>query len=299
MVKILWVFLPRIQQWAGNMDYLFISIAAIILIAIGFFLGIKLTSKAWVISESTLKNEIQFLQNSYLAKVAQEISFEITLRDSAAMQDCIDRLHPQIQTAQDEKEHQKALLQVLAIEFPQITDFDLLDPSLPLHTGGFESIETNDLIDRYQKIIQILYSANGNRIIKEVRNRWKEGRDYRKDNTDFYKISIAMSIFHAYLYSQDILNTTSNINDLLSKSSFKTQDFEIWKSSSEPFNPEDKYCVQYKNSDEVLGWTTSSESLFYYHYWRRNKNDVEETIFAPEAVYKRFQPIKDIMSLNL
>ena len=280
------------------MDYLFIIIAAIILIAIGFFLGIKLTRTAWTTSEFKLKKEIQFLQNSYLAKVAQEISFEITLRDPVAMQECIDRLHPQIQTAQDEKEHQKALLQVLAIEFPQITDFDLLDPSLPLNTGGFEYIETKDLIDRYQKIIQILYSANGNRVIKEIRSQWKEGRDYRKDNSDFYKISLAMSIFHEYLFSQGIPNNRSKTNDLLSKDNFKTQDFEIWKSLSEYFDPEDDYFIKYKNSDEVLGWTTSWESKFHYRYWRKNKNDTKETIFAPEAVYKRFQTTKDIMSLN-
>jgi hypothetical protein len=280
------------------MDYILIAIAAIILIAIGFFLGIKLIAKSWASSESALKNEIQFLQNSYLAKVAQEISFEIILRDPTAMQDCIDRLHPQIQTNQDGKEHQKALLQVLAIEFPQITDFDLNDSRIPLHLRGIEMIETKDLINRYQKIIEILYSANGISIIKEVRKCWEHNMKYRKDNADFYKISLAMSIFHEYLYSQNILNTTSNINDLLSKGTFKTQDFEIWKGSSEPFNPEDKYCVQYKNSDEVLGWTTSSESIFYYHYWRRNKNDSEEIIFAPEAVYKRFQPTKNIMGLN-
>jgi len=214
------------------------------------------------------------------------------------MQDCIDRLHPQIQTAQDEKEHQKALLQVLAIEFPQITDFDINDSRIPLHLRGIEMIETKELIERYQKIIQILYTANGISLIKEVQNCWKHNEKYHKDNSDFYKISLAMSIFHAHLHAQNILPLPSEINSLLSKSSFKTQDFEIWRGSSEPFNPEDKYCVQYKNSDEILGWTTSSESIFYYHYWRRNKNDIEESIFTPEAIYKRFHPTKDIMSLN-
>lgn len=216
------------------------------------------------------------------------------------MDDCIAGLRSDFEfSIGDEKKHIAALANLLSVEFPLITDFDLSGYDWPsFRNVELAGLETNKLVARYRKIMQILYTIKGEEYIKNVQKKWEDEKRCLMEEERCFRLKLAQSILSELMQAEGCVEST--IGTYLFLKDHKggvlvTETLKIWSDSRSPI-PEFDFYVKFNDCSEVLGWTESEElEKRFKDFWVYKGVDCEREMLRIQGLscYRKYNLISD------